>query len=172
MKKFACVALVVALLPFGASADERATVGTQVKFPLDLSTPEQTAHSMMKAMYLGSAEMLDKVFVEDAQLRRITADGQLRPDGYAKWRAWVGEQAKGDVFEDIFGVETRIFGNLATVWAPFVVSYKNEIVGCGVNQLSMARQGGEWRIVSGMDTNTDTDCATFKADYLSELALD
>ena len=61
------------------------------------------------------------------------------------------------------------FGNLATVWAPFVIHVKGDLVGCGVNQLSMARVEGDWRIVFGMDTGEPKEtCREFRARYLGE----
>lgn len=138
--------------------------------PLDLSTPEATAHSMMRAMYQGDAEMIDQVFAPEAQLRRVTNAGELRPDGLQRWRDWVSTLAVGDAHEDLFGVTSETFGHLATVWAPFTIVYQGEMVGCGINQLSMAQIDGEWRVVFGMDTNApEGTCDTFKADYLTGL---
>ena len=43
-----------------------------------------------------------------------------------------------------------------------------DLVGCGINQLTMARQADDWRIVFGMDTNAPiTSCDTFKEGYLA-----
>lgn len=137
---------------------------------IDLSTPEATAYSMMRAMYQGDADMVDQVFAPDAQLRRVTSEGELRPDGLQRWRDWVGTLAVGDAHEDLFGVTSETYGHLSTVWAPFTIVYQGEMVGCGVNQLSMAKMEGSWRVVFGMDTNAPKDsCATFKADYLASL---
>ena len=137
--------------------------------PLDLSTPESTAHAMMMAMYRGDADMVDKVFLEDAALRRVKVDGSVLPDGLKRWRDWVGTLDVGQAHEEIFTLEVEQFGNLATVWAPFVIRFDGEIAGCGVNQLSMALRDGQWRIVSAMDVQAPKDsCATFKENYVAE----
>ena len=135
--------------------------------PLDLSTPEDAVRSLFRAMYLGDAELVDRIFLEDGQLRRVTNTGEIRPDGLPRWRGWVSEQAAGDAVEEIFDVETQAFGNLATVWAPFIVAYKGNIVGCGVNTFTLAKIDGDWRIVFGMDTAAPegTECETFKETY-------
>ena len=132
--------------------------------PLDLSTPEEAVRTLFRAMYLGDADLVDRVFIEDGQLRRVTQLGEVRPDGLQRWRNWVGEQEKGDAVEEIFDLKIEEFGNLATVWAPFVVTYKGDIAGCGVNQFTVAKTEDEWRIVFGMDTaaGAATDCASFK----------
>ena len=137
---------------------------------LDLSTPQNTAYSMMIAMYRGDAEMIDKVFIDGAALRRIKPDGSVEPDGLKRWRDWVGTLEVGQAHEELFGLKVEQFENLATVWAPFVITYNGEIAGCGVNQLSMARRDGDWRIVSGMDTAAPKEsCASFKKTTIAQL---
>jgi len=69
----------------------------------------------------------------------------------------------------MFALEVQEFGKLATVWAPFVIRFDGKIVGCGVNQLSMAKDGEEWRVSSGMDTPAPKEsCETFKESYLAK----
>jgi len=137
--------------------------------PLDLSTPEGTAYSMMMAMYRGDADMVDKVFHEDGRLSRVKADGSVEPDGLKRWRDWVRTLEVSQANEELFGIRVEQFEKLATVWAPFVIRFDGKIVGCGVNQLSMAKADKEWRIVSGMDTPAlkTEDCANFKENYLA-----
>ncbi|MEM7327291.1 MAG: hypothetical protein AAF437_01050 [Pseudomonadota bacterium] len=141
--------------------------------PIDLSSPEMTAHSMMRAMYQGNGAMIDQVFSEGAILRRVTDAGELRPDGLKRWRDWVDTLDVGDAHEEIFDVRVESFGTLATVWAPFVITFEGELVGCGVNQLTMANQNDTWKIVFGMDTNAPKgECATFKARHTTMLDQD
>lgn len=136
--------------------------------PMDLSTPQGTAYSMMVAMYRGDAEMVDQIFAEGGRLNRIKADGTVEPDGLKRWRDWVGTLEAGQAHEEIFSLEVQEFGKLATVWAPFVISFDGKVVGCGVNQLSMANMDNEWRVVSGMDTPAPKEaCGTFKKAYLA-----
>lgn len=136
--------------------------------PVDLSSPEAAAFSMMRAMYQGDQSMIDAIFLDSATLRRVTADGEVRPDGLQGWRDWVGTLEEGEAYEELFGVTSNTFGNLATVWAPFVISVKGELVGCGVNQLTLARVEGEWRAIFVMDTHEPREtCGDFKARYLA-----
>lgn len=123
---------------------------------------------MMIAMYRGDADMVDQVFSQGGTLRRVKTDGTIRPDGRARWQEWVGTLDVGQAHEELFGIRVEQFENLASVWAPFVIRFDGKIVGCGVNQLSMARAEGQWRVVSGMDTPAPKgSCETFKDSYLS-----
>lgn len=137
--------------------------------PIDLSTPEAAVASMMRAMYQGDAEMVDQVFLDGAQLRRVRSDGEVRPDGLQGWRDWVGTLAPGQAHEELFAVTSERFGPLATVWAPFTVSVDGALVGCGINTLTLARTDDAWRIVFGMDTGEPADtCGDFKSRYLGD----
>lgn len=133
----------------------------------DLTTPETAVRSLFKAMARGDGALVDQVFADDGQLRRITNEGALRADGLPRWREWVDAQEPGDAIEEIFALRVQEFGHLASVWAPFVVTYKGEIAGCGVNEFVLAKSDGDWRIVFGMDTAAapEVDCASFKESY-------
>lgn len=145
--------------------ESSASNSTDTPTKIDLSTPEKTAHAMMEAMTRGDAASLQKIFVDNAQLRRINEDKTVSPNEFRKWKAWVGDQTPGDVVEDIFDIKVLSYGDLASVWAPFIVSYQGSIVGCGVNQLSMVHIGNVWKIVSGIDIQAKANCHTFKETY-------
>ncbi|MEP1145272.1 MAG: hypothetical protein ABJH52_16240 [Henriciella sp.] len=158
----------IAALALSACASQ-AQPAEDMLAPVDLSTPEAAVYSMMRAMYQGDAEMVDQVFVEDAALRRVTGEGELRPDALTSWRDWVGTLEVGAAHEELFGVTSDQLGNLATVWAPFVIRFNGELVGCGVNTLTLARRDEDWRVVFGMDTGEPKEtCNGFKARYLAQ----
>lgn len=139
-----------------------------MRAPVDLSSPEAAAFSMMRAMFQGDADMVDQVFLEGAQLRRVSEAGTLGENGLSGWRDWVGSLSVGEAHEEIFGVTSETFGNLASVWAPFIISYQGELVGCGVNQMTMTKVEDAWRVVFVMDTQAPKEtCGTFKETYLS-----
>ncbi|MEL6857117.1 MAG: hypothetical protein AAFO74_01945 [Pseudomonadota bacterium] len=163
-RKYIPVALAALALPAAAE-----TTPDEMLAPVDLSTPEAAVHSMMRAMYQGDAGMVDQVFHDSAVLRRVTSEGELRPDGLQRWRDWVGTLAVGQAYEELFAVETQQHGPLASVWAPFVITYQGELTGCGFNTLTLAQVGADWQIVYGMDTGAPSEtCAGFKARYLEE----
>jgi len=152
----------------GPTADQQYPEPDYDTAPIDLSTPQGTAYSMMIAMYRGEAQMVDQVFADSGRLSRVKADGSVEADGLKRWRDWVGTLEVGQAHEEIFALNVEQFEKLATVWAPFVIRFDGKIVGCGVNQLSMALIEEEWRVVSGMDTPAPKEsCETFKETYLA-----
>lgn len=165
MKSGLLTALCLTVLLAEAPAEPKASHADMLA-PIDLSTPEAAAYSMMRAMFQGDADMVDQIFIEGAQLRRVTTDGQLRSDGLQRWRDWVGTLEPGDAHEELFAVTSERQGPLATVWAPFMITYQGELVGCGVNQLTLAKTDDAWRVVFGMDTSEpEGTCEGFKARY-------
>lgn len=134
--------------------------------PVDLSTPESAVYSLMRAMYQGDTGMIDRVMLEDGVFRRALPDGRVTQDGLSDWRTWVGTLEVGAAHEELFEVRSQQFGNMATVWAPFVISVNGTIANCGVNTMTLAQSDSEWKIVFGMDTPAPREtCHSFKATY-------
>ncbi|MEP3653687.1 MAG: hypothetical protein ABJO36_02220 [Litorimonas sp.] len=134
--------------------------------PLDLSTPENTAYSMMIAMYRGDAEMVDAIFAEGGTLLRLNSEGEITRDGLPRWREWVGTLEVGYAHEELFEIKVEKYGKLSSVWAPFVIDVDGKRVGCGVNHFTMAEMPEGWRIVSGMDVQAPKeDCSGFRDSY-------
>lgn len=132
----------------------------------DLSSPQGSAYAMMIAMYRGDADLVDRVFHPDGTLQRVKANGTVDFGGRRDWQNWVGSLETGQANEELFAIKVEQFDNLATVWAPFVISFDGKIVGCGVNQFSMTKSNGKWQILSGTDVQAPKEsCADFKANY-------
>ena len=143
-----------------------AQTADQMLGPVDLSTPESAVYSLMRGMYQGDTDMIDQVMFEDGVFRRALPDGRVTQDGLSDWRTWVGTLEVGDAHEELFEVRTQQFGNMATVWAPFVITVNGTIANCGVNTMTLAQSDDEWRIVFGMDTPAPREsCHTFRASY-------
>ncbi|MFN3212953.1 MAG: hypothetical protein ACE37M_07605 [Henriciella sp.] len=157
------IAIAVSAMAVGLSV---AQTPEEMLGPVDLSTPESAVYSLMRGMYQGDAEMIDEVMLEDGVFRRVLGDGGVSPDGLANWREWVSTLEVGSAHEDLFAVQSEQFGNMATVWAPFVIRVDGEIVNCGVNTMTLAQTEHGWKIVFGMDTPAPIEtCDTFKAEY-------
>ena len=173
MKYLALTVSCAAVLMSGCSAvddetNQRPAAPDYATAPLDLSTPENTAYSMMMAMYRGDAEMVDAVFTKGGSLRRVKADGTVTENALPRWRDWVSTLDVGQAHEEIFALKIQQFENLATVWAPFVIDVDGKRVGCGVNHLAMVRDGANWRVTVGMDVQAPKEiCQTYKAELMA-----
>lgn len=133
-----------------------------------IPVPEDTVTRLFNAMRAGDGDGVRALIVDGAPLQRLQADGSVQTDTFDAWIAWVDQQEHGDADEQVFAIETQRSGVLASVWAPFILYYKGELVGCGVNQFTLTRQGNRdstWKIVHGIDIQDGEDCSTFKERY-------
>ncbi|MFB9375106.1 hypothetical protein ACFFUB_14175 [Algimonas porphyrae] len=164
----ACAHTVQPLTPSATLTAPDDTTPDYATAPLDRSTPQATAYSLMIAMYRGDPAMADAIFAPDARLIRLRRDGRVDPNGLSSWREWVGTLDVGQAEEELFDLEVKQSGKLASVWAPFVIRVDGVVRGCGVNHLTMADMGedgaSEWRIVSGIDVQAE-GCEEFRDRY-------
>ncbi len=129
-------------------------------------TPEDVVNRLFEGMRAGDGSIIRELVVPDARLDRLQPDGTLRQGTFDRWINWVDQQENGDANEQIFGVETMSQSEeLATVWAPFDLHYKGELVGCGVNQFTLAKTGEGWRVLYGIDMHSQGDCSTFRDQF-------
>lgn len=129
-------------------------------------TAEDVIVQLFDAMRAGDGDTIRAMVVADARLDRLQPDGTLRQGTFDRWINWVGQQAEGDADEQIFSVETLSrTDELATVWAPFTIRYKGDLVGCGVNQFTLGKTADGWRILYGIDKPAQEDCATFRENF-------
>lgn len=127
--------------------------------------PRDAVDALFDAMRAGNGEAVRDLVVDGAPLMRVEPNGSVRNSSFDDWANWVDVQNEGDADEQIFAVTVRNHGNLASVWAPFILHYKGELAGCGVNQFTLTRTDNKWAIVHGIDTADGGDCTTFKARY-------
>lgn len=127
---------------------------------------EQVVVKLFDAMRAGNGAAIRAMVAEDARLDRLQPDGSLRQGTFDRWITWVDQQSEGDADEQIFGVEVMSkTDELATVWAPFTIRYKGELVGCGVNQFTLGKTVDGWRILYGIDKPAQTDCETYPEQF-------
>lgn len=128
-------------------------------------TPRAAVDMLFEGMRAGDGDMVRSVVSEEATLTRVEVGGTVRQSSFTDWALWVDAQNEGDADEQIFDVEVNQSGNLASVWAPFTLTYKGDLVGCGANTFILAMENDRWTITHGTDTQDSGDCATFEARY-------
>jgi hypothetical protein len=133
------------------------------------STPEETVHVLFDAMRSGNGDAIREIVLPKARLGRLQADGTIKDGTFESWITRVDGFNEGDADEQVFGVKTLSMSpELATVWAPFTIRFKGELVGCGVNQFTLAKTIEGWRIVYGIDMPAQVDCETYPDRFKAE----
>jgi ketosteroid isomerase-like protein len=107
-----------------------------------------------------AAAMLRQVYPDG----RVTASG-LRADGVANLRqqSWTqfAERIRPDsAFQERIDDPTiAIDGDIAMVWAPFVVRVGGRVANCGYDHFDLVRENGAWKVMNLTFSSRTTGCA-------------
>jgi len=93
---------------------------------------------------------------------RVTAVGTLRTGNGLRQESWTQFAARlkpGEGFqESISDPAIEIDGDIAMVWAPFVVRVGGKVGNCGVDHFDLVREGGAWKVMNISFSSRTTDC--------------
>jgi len=94
---------------------------------------------------------------------RVTAAG-LRPDGASgirqlSWTQFAGRIGPQSAFQErISDPVIRIDGDIAMVWAPFVVRVGGRVGNCGYDHFDLVRENGAWKVMNLTFSSRTTGC--------------
>ena len=107
-------------------------------------------HALFAAFEAGDAPaMLAQVYPDG----RVTASG-TRGDGAANlrqmsWTQFAGRVRPDSAFQERISDPTvAIDGDIAMVWAPFVVRAGGRVVNCGYDHFDLVREDGAWKVMN------------------------
>jgi len=92
----------------------------------------------------------------------VTAVGTLRSGTGLRQESWTQFAARlkpGEGFsESIFDPAIEIDGDIAMVWAPFVVRVDGKVSNCGVDHFDLVRANGAWKVMNISFSSRTTGC--------------
>jgi hypothetical protein len=93
---------------------------------------------------------------------RVTAVGTLRTGTGLRQENWTQFAARlkpGEGFrESITDPAIEIDGDIAMVWAPFVVRVAGKVSNCGVDHFDLVRANGAWKVMNIAFSSRTTGC--------------
>ena len=93
---------------------------------------------------------------------RVTAVGTLRSGNGLRQESWSQFAARlkpGEGFrESISDPAIEIDGDIAMVWAPFVVRVDGKVGNCGVDHFDLVREAGAWKVMNISFSSRTTGC--------------
>jgi hypothetical protein len=135
------------LAPEPVTAADRAAVMA----PLD---------ALFAAFEAGDASaMLAQVYPDG----RVTASG-TRGDGVSSlrqmsWTQFAGRVTPERAFQERISDPTiAIDGDIALVWAPFVVRVGGRVVNCGYDHFDLVRENGNWKVMNLTFSSNTSGC--------------
>ena len=93
---------------------------------------------------------------------RVTAVGMLRTGNGLRQESWTQFAARlkpGEGFrESISDPAIEVDGDIAMVWAPFVVRVDGKVSNCGVDHFDLVRERGAWKVMNISFSSRMTGC--------------
>ncbi len=154
---------ILGTLAFGLAACAHGPAAT------DPNGPEATVLALFDAMRAADGDRVRELVAEGAPLDRVRADGTVQAASFEGWAASIDTLEPGQVDEQVFDLRVDRFGGLASVWAPFVLTVRGTVQGCGVNHFTLAETPDGWQVIHGVDTQDGGDCTTFRSRYANGL---
>ncbi len=136
-----------------------------------LGTPQQArsqdvagalaaVEQLFEGMRTANADLVRAVLADDARFAMLDAR-----EGPARVRAqsvdgWVGSIATsgGSWNEQVYDMEARVDGTMASVWAPYTFYLDGAISHCGINSIEMLLASDGWKITQISDTRRRENC--------------
>lgn len=116
-------------------------------------------NQMFAAFSAGDSAGVLRVVYPDG---RVTAVGTLRSGTGLRQQSWTEFAARlkpGEGFqESISDPAIEIDGNIAMVWAPFVVRLGGKVSNCGVDHFDLIRENGAWKVMNISFSSRTTGC--------------
>ncbi|HZC38732.1 MAG TPA: nuclear transport factor 2 family protein [Sphingomicrobium sp.] len=105
-----------------------------------------------------SAAMLRLVYPDG----RVTANGTLRSGAGLRQESWMQFASKvkpGDGWQEtISDPAIEVDGDIAMVWAPFVVRAGGKVSNCGFDHFDLVRDNGAWKVMNLTFSSRITGC--------------
>lgn len=116
-------------------------------------------NALFAALEAGDAAGVLRVVYPDG---RVTAVGQLRSGSGLRQESWAQFAARmkpGQGFsETISDPAIEIDGDIAMVWAPFVVRVDGKVGNCGIDHFDLVRERGAWKVMNISFSSRTTGC--------------
>lgn len=124
-------------------------------------TPEAAVRGLFDAMRSADSAAARRYLHPEARLQRPVADeGEqaLSVSGVDGWLRSIGGAEPGQLDEEIWDLEVRRDGRLATAWMRYAFYLDGELHHCGVNAFQLVRLEGGWVAFSIADTSREQGC--------------
>ena len=130
------------------------------------NTDEAAVRTTIKLMFDGmrkaDSTQIKNTFLPGATLQTIAKNKEgevaVRNEDIGKFAASVVKYPAFTLDERLSAIETKIDGELATAWTPYVFYLSDKKSHCGVNAFTLVKMSGNWKIQSIIDTRRKDNC--------------
>ncbi len=143
----ACTLIVASLTAGAVSAQDEAGAVAAVQ-------------QMFEGMRTANPGMVRAVFAPDARFAMLAeADGgqAVRAQTVDGWIDAIGDSG-GRWNEQVYDLDVRVDGAMASVWAPYTFYLDGAISHCGINSIELLHDGEGWKVTQISDTRRREGC--------------
>lgn len=128
--------------------------------PGDVEAVLAPIDGLFAAFETGDADAMLKVVYPDG---RVTASGTLPTGGpmlrQQSWTQFAERVRTGSPFQEtIYDPVVEVDGDIAMVWARFVVRVAGKVSNCGIDHFDLVRQNGVWKVMNLTFSTRTTGC--------------
>lgn len=117
----------------------------------------EAVQKVFDAMAAKDVAALQAAFLPGAVLAAVREDGRAATTPASDWQAGIAKAPDG-LLERMWSPKVLIEGNLASLWAPYDFHRAGKFSHCGIDQVTLVRQEGQWKILSLAYTVKRTGC--------------
>lgn len=164
MRVLRTMVVVLALLaPIGAGLGAQASTTMGTSSAADREAAYAVITKLFDAMRARDTASMRAAFVPNASMQSLTPRG-VTFDSIGGWIASVGRAPAGLLLDErLANAVVQVSDNLATVWVDYWFFAGERLSHCGVDAISLVREGDQWRIFSIVDTRRREGCPTAPA---------
>ena len=126
----------------------------------DPAGAEEAVHQMFEGMRTANSDMVRAVFAADARFAVLDGNNgpaAVRAQSVEGWITAIGSSG-GSWNEQIYDLDVRVDGTMASIWAPYTFYLDGEISHCGINSIELLHDAEGWKVTQISDTRRREDC--------------
>lgn len=113
---------------------------------------------VFEGMRRGDSTLVRPLFHEKARLITVTSRGVRIQESAGDFVRMIGSPRNEVLDEQLFNVQTKIDGALASVWADYKFYRGTRLNHCGVDHFLLVKEAGAWKILELADTRRTANC--------------
>ncbi len=124
----------------------------------DDQSPAAAVQRLFDAMSAHDADAARALFLPEAMLFSVRADGTAVATPHEKWVERLGA-SKDAWLERIWNTKQFEHGSIAIVWADYDFHLNGKFSHCGIDSFNLLKTAGGWKIAAVADTRETSGCS-------------
>ncbi len=114
---------------------------------------------LFEGMRTANPDMVRQLFAADARFAILDddADPSIGVRSVEEWISSIGA-SEGRWNEQVYDLDVRVDGNMASIWAPYTFYLDGSVRHCGINSIELLHDADGWKVTQLSDTRRTENC--------------